>query len=132
MDSKHYDVKLINESERQVLKVSLRDFVPDNDFKTIWQTVEEKFAKSTVDALLLDCSGLRLISPNSQTWLVEDWFAKAKHKFDAKLRLAIIDAESFFGIAVVKNLSSKLTSVTENSPHEVFQNESEALTWISQ
>ncbi|MGD1892332.1 MAG: hypothetical protein ACFB15_17300 [Cyclobacteriaceae bacterium] len=132
MDSKHVNVKLINDSERQVLKVSLKDFVPDQDFKTIWQTVEDKFAKSTVDALLLDCSDLRVISPTSQTWLVEDWFIRAKHKFDAKLRLAIINAESFFGIAVVKNLSNKLASVAGNSPHEVFQNENEALTWISQ
>ncbi|OJJ19372.1 hypothetical protein BKI52_21420 [marine bacterium AO1-C] len=132
IDDKYAKLHTTTEAGRKILFLELKNFIPESKFRVIWNQLEETLAAETYQALVVDCVHFKVTAPTAQTWFVEEWIVPLRQKFSCDMAVAVVNASSFFGRAVVKNLIEKLRTRGLITNIELFDNAVEVGLWLEQ
>ncbi|HAA13216.1 MAG TPA: hypothetical protein DCE41_16595 [Cytophagales bacterium] len=113
-----------------ILGITFPGFVSDYEFKRVWEQVEEKLNQRPWAAVLLDASEILVISPQSQSWLVNEWIERVLDRFPKAALLAVVNSGEFFGKIVINRILDHLDRQDTLLTSAVFPSEKEALDWI--
>ncbi|MCC5921173.1 MAG: hypothetical protein LAT68_03900 [Cyclobacteriaceae bacterium] len=108
------------------LFINMIGYMNPTDHKLFCENILEAMIEHQVQALLFNMKAYKIISPESQTWLVENWSPRA---WDAGYRYCgIITSNDLFG----KTSTEKVMKSAEEALETQYFNDNDlAFEWIS-
>ncbi|MEL6536415.1 MAG: GAF domain-containing protein [Bacteroidota bacterium] len=117
-------------SKGEILEIAWPGLVSDEAFMQVWERIEQQLAKRPYKGVLFDARQILVISPQAQSWLVNEWLVKITHRFPHKVHLAVVNSGEFFGKIVVNRILDHLDRKAAQLVSAVFTTELEAREWL--
>ena len=97
LKNKYGSIEALSVKNTTVLKIELTGFVPESAFKHLWETTAHYMEERPWDAFLVNAQQIRVIAPDTQQWLVNQWLTPLCEKHSCQCRVAVVDAQIFLG-----------------------------------
>jgi hypothetical protein len=127
-----YAVISHNETERS-LDLAWRAFAPSRCFRRIFADLADLLrARRKPRLWLCDHSLAKIIGPEDQTWLIDEWLPASWATIGGGVvrRLAVVRAHDYFGRLSVEKISSRLSERCASLRTAIFECRAEASDWL--
>ncbi|MEO1653822.1 MAG: hypothetical protein AAFU64_09770 [Bacteroidota bacterium] len=125
-------VDITYQSTSRLIYFQWLKFVPSEKFQPIFEALGKNKVLGISDKWLIDCRAMRIISPEDQNWLLEEWLEAREDCAGRKIEIGMLMPEDLFGKLSVERLVKRMKGLYLDLAFKNFVQEAEAQEWASQ
>jgi len=105
-------------------------FAPSQDFREAFDSAADWLKTHRVSKWILDHQKSKIIAPEDQKWLVQEWFVSVRQEIGIPDTVALVNGEDFYGKISVTSYSQALSQDMGTEKLRLFEERTAAEDWL--